>query len=67
MEIDSGLSINDDQIRDLMIYYATKYRDFDFGSLYLNLYPNTTADERNRCAYFIRLALGLNPDDRNIC
>ena len=66
MEIDNNtLNINDNQVRDLMIFYASKYRDVEFGSLYLTLYPNATADERNRCAYFIRLALGLNPDNRN--
>jgi hypothetical protein len=64
--INDLLSIDDNQVRDLMIYYASKYRDVEFGSLYLTLYPNTIADERNRCAYFIRLALGLNPDNRNL-
>ena len=65
-EINGGLTINDHQIRDLMIYYASQGRDFEFGSLYLVLYPRTTTDERLRCAYFIRLALGLVPDNRII-
>jgi hypothetical protein len=64
--INDMLSIDDNQVRDLMVYYASKYRDFEFGSLYLTLYPVTTEGERLRCAYFIRLALGLNPDNRNI-
>jgi len=64
-ETDRGLTINDHQIRDLMIYYASQGRDFEFGSLYLVLYPGTTTDERLRCAYFIRLALGIILDKRN--
>jgi len=64
-EINGGLTINDHQIRDLMIYYASQGRDFEFGSLYLVLYPGTTTDERLRCAYFIRLALGIIPDKRD--
>jgi hypothetical protein len=67
MDVDHGLSIDDDQIKDLMIYYASQYRDTDFEIFYKTLYPATMTSEALRCAYFIRLALGLNPDNRNIC
>jgi hypothetical protein len=58
--------ITDSQVRDLMVYYASKYRDTDFEVSYKILYPQAVSSECFRCAYFIRLALGLNPDNRNI-
>lgn len=67
MKIDTNtINISDGQLRDLMIYYAITYKDFDFGTLYKNLYPEAFSSEWSRVAYFIRLALGLNPDNRNL-
>jgi hypothetical protein len=66
MEIDNTIDVTKNQIRDLLIYYATKYKDAEFYEFYKILYPDATNHECARIAYFIRLALGINPDNRNI-
>jgi hypothetical protein len=60
MELDTNhLRLSDDELRDLMIYYATKNRQVDFEKLYREIYKDATTAEILRCAFFIRLALDL--------
>lgn len=56
----NSLHLSDDQIRDLMIFYASKLKDYEFMKLYKELYEDATNHEIIRCAYFIRLALGIS-------
>lgn len=60
MELNTNhLHLSDDQLRDLMIYYATKDRLLDFERLYKEIYKDATSYEIHRCMFFVRLALGL--------
>jgi hypothetical protein len=66
-KIDSNnMHLSDEQIQDLMIHYARLDRGVDFIVLYKELYKDAEKNEMLRCMYFIRLALRLNPDTRNI-
>jgi len=61
MRIDiNSINITDDELRDLMIYYITKDRQIDFQRLYKDIYKDATFAEMARCAFFVRLALGLS-------
>jgi hypothetical protein len=61
MRIDvNNIDITDDELRDLMIYYITKDRQADFERLYKSIYKDANSAEMARCAFFVRLGLGLS-------
>jgi len=63
-KIDSNnLHLSDDQIRDLIIHYASLGRLLAFTELYMKICGVVSRDEAARCYFFIRLALKLPQDD----
>jgi hypothetical protein len=61
MKIDvNKYNISDDELRDLMIYYIIKDRKIDFERLYKEIYKDADSAEMARCAFFVKLALGLS-------
>jgi hypothetical protein len=56
------LHLSDNEIRDLMIYYARENKMAAFNKFYKELYKDAIDREVVRCYYFIRLASGLTDD-----
>jgi hypothetical protein len=66
-KVDSNnVHLSDEAIHDLLIYYAMTDKLAKFVSLYEFVYKKSPVQEANMCFYFSRLALGLNPDTRNV-